>query len=441
MMLDMLPEFAIETRKESGWREDAINVALRAEAQQGESADALLHEIRAHRPGASTLMVWPDRLQLLRFLKQLPNGYRSLLPGEDGHIERKQVAPYIGWYSLEWEGETVEIALTPTTYITGCAVCMGSSAQLLQRFSRKLDAFGLWPEGRCLKYARNWQPAPEMDSEIGKVTWDDVIVAPEILAGVRSAVEGFYAHREAFKALGFPWRRGLLLIGPPGTGKTMLCKAAAAALPEMPFLYVRDFVSDPDNRREDGITSIFKRARKLSPCLLAFEDIDGLVNDANRTMFLNELDGFQNNNGLLIIASSNHPERIDEALLKRPSRFDRVYHIGLPELAERREYCLRALTKTPLASKLAPEFDVEGLAETVAQQTKGFTPAYLKELFISAGLDRAQAGAERLDEEFTKSVLGQITLQKKQLRNLKTKDAQPEAAGEEPCFIGIRRSR
>jgi SpoVK/Ycf46/Vps4 family AAA+-type ATPase len=218
----------------------------------------------------------------------------------------------------------------------------------------------------------------------------------------------------------------------------MLCKAAAAALPEMPFLYVRDFDKDEDHGNQNAITTIFKRARKLAPCMLAFEDIDGLVNDTNRTVFLNELDGFQSNDGLLIIASSNHVEKIDEALLKRPSRFDRVFHIGLPALPERREYCMRTLTRAPLSNKLAPGFDVEALADKIAQATHGFSPAYLKEIFISAGLDRAQAGAEILDEQFAAAVVAQVGVLRKHLRSLKREASVGEMVGDGVDRIGIR---
>ncbi len=426
---------------QSSWRDEAMDQALQAEAQNGESVDALLQAIRKQMPGAATFLIWPDRLQLMRFLQNVEGGSRSMLPGETGLLDRKQVFPYLGWHSLTWENELIEIAIVPSTYVSGSCICIGTSMERLHKLSDAIDDVGLWPEGRCLKYSRNWTSAPEIDSEIGKVTWDDVIVEPEILNGVRDAVESFYGSKEVFQELGFPWKRGLLLIGPPGTGKTMLCKAAATAVPNMPFLYVRDFTSDPDNCRDDAITNIFKRARRLAPCLLAFEDIDGLVNDANRTLFLNELDGFESNEGLLIMASSNHPERIDEALLKRPSRFDRVYHVGLPALPQRREYCQRLMSAEPMCNKLRPDFDVAGLADRVANATNGFTPAYLKELFVTAGLSRAQAGATILDENFAVAVMEQVTIQKKQLRQLKTSESQAQTAGDVPDGIGIRRNR
>jgi len=184
----------------------------------------------------------------------------------------------------------------------------------------------------------------------------------------------------------------------------MVCKAAAAALGELPFLYVREM----RGYDREPLGEIFDRARRLAPCVLAFEDIDGFVGPNNRTVFLNELDGFKSNEGLLIIASSNHPERVDEALLKRPSRFDRVFHLGLPALDERRRYCELILFREGLAKKLSTGLDPSDLAQRIAAASEGFTPAYLKEVFVSAALRCAQEGIEVLDEAFADAALEEV---------------------------------
>ena len=295
--------------------------------------------------------------------------------------------------------------LLPSTSSNGVTLCLSDDEAALQRFGVRLRDRAIRPSGRCLRYSYHWRDAPDLDAEIGKVTWDDLVLAPAVLAGVREAVEGFFEHRAAYAAFNFPWRRGILLVGPPGTGKTMICKAIAAATPALPFLYVRDFHA---GNGEEAARNIFKRARHLAPCVLAFEDIDGLVADENRTVFLNELDGFQNDEGLLVIASSNHPGKIDEALLKRPSRFDRVFHVGLPGPAERREFCRRLLAQPALAARCAPDLDIAALAEQVAARTDGFTLAYVKEAFTGAALNRAQAGAMALDDTFAAAILAQI---------------------------------
>jgi SpoVK/Ycf46/Vps4 family AAA+-type ATPase len=166
--------------------------------------------------------------------------------------------------------------------------------------------------------------------------------------------------------------------------------------------------------------------------------MDGLVNEANRSVFLNELDGFKNNEGLLIIASSNHPERIDEALLKRPSRFDRVFHLGLPLLAEREEYCRRILQRSSLTERFAPTLDGDKLVREVSARTEGFTPAYLKEAFISAALHLAQSGIMELDHRFEQAVLDQVDELRQYLRQVRD----PGSLGEMRSHdgpIGLRR--
>ena len=431
------------------WREEAIHKAL-ARTEEGDGFSVLLSEIRRHRPGAVVKIIRLERAEVLRFLGALPGGLHSLTGGlvevhsrngavsageSPGRSQADEDYPFLGWYEAEWRGARFEVVLPPGYASSHVSLCVGDTRTDLNAFVGALNDAALRPSGHCLQYSAGWKSAPDLDAELGKVTWDDIVLPAPVMADLRDAVEGFFANQAMFTSLGFAWRRGVLLVGPPGTGKTMVCKAAAAALPDLPFLYVRDLRS---NRVQEPVRAIFERARRLAPCLLAFEDVDGFVNEANRTLFLNELDGFQNNDGLLIIASSNHPGKIDEALLKRPSRFDRVFHLGLPELAERREYCRRVLSRSALAERLDPVLDTDALAQQVAERTDGFTPAYLKEVFVSAALQQAQQGATRLDARFAAAALSQVDELRRHLQRLRD----PEALAEIPTGalpIGLRR--
>ena len=105
---------------------------------------------------------------------------------------------------------------------------------------------------------------------------------------------------------------------------------------EQKCIYVKTFSAGAPDQM--GIRAIFEKARELAPCLLVLEDLDSLITPNNRSYFLNELDGFAGNEGVLTLATTNHPERLDPAILDRPSRFDRKYPFPLPEREERLAY-------------------------------------------------------------------------------------------------------
>jgi SpoVK/Ycf46/Vps4 family AAA+-type ATPase len=127
------------------------------------------------------------------------------------------------------------------------------------------------------------------------------------------------------------------------------------------------------------VTRVFERARKAAPCVLVLEDLDSLVNDGNRAFFLNELDGFAANTGIVTLATTNHPERLDPAIVDRPSRFDRKFYFNLPGSEERFRYLLLWNAQLREAMRLSDED-----ANTIAAQTEGFSFAYLKELVLSS---------------------------------------------------------
>lgn len=229
-----------------------------------------------------------------------------------------------------------------------------------------------------------WDKSKELWDSVSSASWSDVILAPAMKQNLIDDVQGFFDNQGLYAQFAVPWKRGVILHGVPGNGKTVSIKALMASLygrPDpIPSLYVKSFETNCQTEQY-AIWQIFMKARRMAPCLLIFEDLDSLVNDDIRSYFLNEVDGLESNDGILMIGSTNHLDKLDPAISKRPSRFDRKYHFKIPEEEERKlyvEYWRKKLLKNDTV-----EFPEE-LCNVIAQLSEGFSFAYLKELFVMA---------------------------------------------------------
>jgi hypothetical protein len=283
------------------------------------------------------------------------------------------------WYEVDWEGHTIDVVVmnwcsnqSPYHWI------MADSAEVVRGFYGAVCGFKAEVVDELLVFdGGRWTGSGRLFRQIGGMTFDNLILPDRLKGEIQADVERFFASRAAYEKYQVPWKRGLLLLGPPGNGKTHAIKALINATGR-PCLYIKTFESE-DWTEETGIRKVFERARAASPCLLVLEDLDSLVSAENRSFFLNEMDGFAANAGILTIATTNHPGKLDPAILDRPSRFDRKYHFGLPARPERLAY-IEQWDRT-----LEPEARLTSTGETeAADRTEGFSFAYLKELFLSS---------------------------------------------------------
>jgi AAA+ superfamily predicted ATPase len=238
----------------------------------------------------------------------------------------------------------------------------------------------------------DWEKSRDLWKSVQGSSWDDVIMDSKMKQSLIEDVQGFFENKELYQKYRVPWKRGIILHGCPGNGKTISIKALMnylSNLPDpIPSLYVKS-LDNKCNMPQYSVASIFGKARKMAPCLLVFEDLDSLIVDKVRSYFLNEVDGLESNDGILMIGSTNHLNRLDPAISKRPSRFDRKYHFRIPSRENRIAYC--QYWRTELLANDEFEFP-EDVCEVVADITDGFSYAYMKELIVMALLTIARGG-------------------------------------------------
>lgn len=289
-------------------------------------------------------------------------------------------SPYLCWFEIDWEGKSLQVV---RIQIAGqhCddvrQYVIADSFEIASAFFGAVCDWCTEVRGEILIFADgHWSKSADLYESIQSTRLADLILQGSLKEEIVGDFRRFFEARETYAKYGIPWKRGVILLGPPGNGKTHMIKGLVNEL-KLPCLYVRsfhaDYVSDQHN-----ISNAFERARMTAPCLFVLEDLDSLLDDGNRSFFLNELDGFYSNEGILTVATTNHPERLDPAILDRPSRFDRKYMFELPEIEERRRYLKHFGDGLQTELRL----DDAGLDE-LANVTEGFSFAYLKELYLS----------------------------------------------------------
>lgn len=266
------------------------------------------------------------------------------------------------------------------------------------------------------------------DSETtkSKITFDDVAGLEEEKHEMIEIVD-FLKNPERFNQMGAKIPRGVLLCGQPGTGKTLIAKAIAGEA-KVPFISMSgsEFIEMFAGLGASRVRKLFEKAKKISPCIIFIDEIDaigsrrssnsGAESENNQTLnqLLVEMDGFDTDETIIVLAATNRPEMLDKALL-RPGRFDRRITIGLPDM-KGREAILKIHAKE---KKFAEDVDLKSIAE----DTAGFTGADLANILNEAAIIATINGHNAITNKDIEDAVKKVTVGlEKQSRVISEKD-------------------
>ncbi|MBO1923494.1 ATP-dependent zinc metalloprotease FtsH [Thiomicrorhabdus sp. 6S3-12] len=242
-----------------------------------------------------------------------------------------------------------------------------------------------------------------MTEDQNKITLDDVAGADEAKQEVGEIVD-FLRDPSKYQNLGGSIPRGVLMVGPPGTGKTLLAKAIAGEA-KVPFFTISgsDFVEMFVGVGASRVRDMFEQAKAHAPCIIFIDEIDAVGRSRGAGMgggndereqtlnqMLVEMDGFEGNEGIIVIAATNRADVLDPALL-RPGRFDRQVTVGLPDIRGREQILKVHMRKVPLAEDVNPSY--------IARGTPGFSGADLANLVNEAALFAARENAKLVTQK------------------------------------------
>lgn len=276
-------------------------------------------------------------------------------------------------------------------------------------FMRQMQGGG---KGGAFSFGKS--KAKMLDESSNTVTFADVAGCDEAKEEVTELVD-FLRDPQKFQRLGGRIPRGVMLVGPPGTGKTLLAKAIAGEA-HVPFFSISgsDFVEMFVGVGASRVRDMFEQAKKNSPCIIFIDEIDAVGRQRGAGMgggndereqtlnqMLVEMDGFETNQGVIVIAATNRPDILDQALL-RPGRFDRQVYVTLPDVRGREQILNVHMRKVPLGQ------DVR--ADILARGTPGFSGADLANLVNEAALMAARRNARTVSMEDFEKARDKITM-------------------------------
>ena len=344
--------------------------------------------------------------QILFTNKDKSKIYKTGLLNDDGLVQRLYDS------GAEFSGEIVEQMSPLMSFIVSWVLPVVLFVVLGQLLSRQLMKKMGGPN--AMKFDMGKSSAKVYVQSSDGIKFADVAGEDEAKENLSEVVD--YLHNpNKYKEIGASMPKGILLVGPPGTGKTMLAKAVAGEA-NVPFFSMSgsEFVEMFVGMGASKVRDLFKQAKEKAPCIVFIDEIDAIgkkrdnqlsTNDEREqtlNQLLTEMDGFEGNNGVIILAATNRPESLDPALT-RPGRFDRRVPVELPDLAGR-EAILRVHAKK---IKVAPDVDLAKIARMASGASGAELANIVNEAALRAVRDgRASATQADLEESIEVVIAG-----------------------------------